>query len=506
MTRWPLSRRLSAVFAVLLLASAGASVWLQTGAERRKEQEVAQRLSIGLAAHIASHSELMAPAGPDRGAVEALFGQLMVVNPSVEVYLLAPDGRILAEAAPPGRLKRDRVDLAPVRRLLAGEALPILGDDPRDDSARKVFDAAPLRLGGREAGYLYVVLLGEAHDALAAQAAEAGALNIALRTMGLVAAVCLAAGVAAFSWITRPLRRLTEEVNRFDPDDALAHAAQWAGPAGGAGSAGGNEIAQLRQAFARMGRRIAEQMRELNAQDQQRRELVANISHDLRTPLTSLHGYLETLRLKAGALTEDERLRYLDVALGQSRKVSHLAQELFELARLECGAVKPEPEGFSLPDLVQDVFQKFELAADARRQRLVADIAPTLPVVKADLGMIERVLTNLLDNAIRHTPPGGLVELRLRRAGDDGVEVQVSDTGPGIPLELQKGLFVRPAFHGGMRVGSGGLGLVIVRRILELHGSEISLMPQAGRGAVFRFCLGARPGQAGVGHESLNSV
>jgi signal transduction histidine kinase len=502
MRDWPLSRRLSAVFAVLLLACCGATVWLQMRAEHRKEQEVAQRLSTGLAAHMASHAELMAPTGPDPLAVEALFHQLMVVNPSVEVYLLDLDGRILAQAAPPGHVKRDRVDLGPVQRLLAGDALPILGDDPRADDVRKVFDAAPLRVAGRHVGYLYVVLQGEAHDALAAQAAETNAMYAALRTVGLVAAMGLAAGLAAFAWITRPLRRLTNEVNTFDADAVAAEQdAHWYEPSDGTD---GNEIAQLRRAFARMSSRIAEQVRELSAQDQQRRELVANISHDLRTPLTSLHGYLETLRLKADSLSEDERLRYLDVALGQSRKVGRLAQELFELARLEYGVVKPEPERFSVAELVQDVFQKFELAAEARRQRLTADIAPMLPVVCADLGMIERVLTNLLDNAIRHTPEGGRIELRLRRAGD-GVEVLLSDTGPGIPPDKQKGLFTRPSpLHGGERDGSGGLGLVIVRRILQLHGSDICLLPQPDRGTVFRFCLGAPA--AVVGHDSLNSA
>lgn len=119
---------------------------------------------------------------------------------------------------------------------------------------------------------------------------------------------------------------------------------------------------------------------ELTLQDQQRRELVANISHDLRTPLTSLHGYLETLRLKAGILDDEERRRYLDIALGQSRKVGRLAQELFELARLEYGVVKPEKENFALADLVQDVFQKFELAA-GRVSNNSPDIAPGLPIV-----------------------------------------------------------------------------------------------------------------------------
>ena len=143
-----LSRRLSVVFAVLLLACCGASIWLQMQANGRYEQEVTQRLSRGLAAHIAENSTLMERDGLNPVAVRELFDKLMAVNPSVEVYLLSPDGRIQAQAAPPGHLKRDRVDLAPIRRLLEGAPLPIVDDDPRSGSARKVFSVAPLRIDG----------------------------------------------------------------------------------------------------------------------------------------------------------------------------------------------------------------------------------------------------------------------------------------------------------------------------------------------------------------------
>jgi signal transduction histidine kinase len=139
---------------------------------------------------------------------------------------------------------------------------------------------------------------------------------------------------------------------------------------------------------------------------------------------------------------------------------------------------------------VQDVFQKFELAAEARKQRLVADIAPGLPVVLADLGMIERVMTNLLDNAIRHTPEGGVIEVQLQREGE-GIQVRVSDSGPGIPEDLRAGLFVRPSFQSSAREHIGGLGLVIVHRILQLHGIDIRLEQRAEHGTVFRFALRA---------------
>jgi signal transduction histidine kinase len=270
----------------------------------------------------------------------------------------------------------------------------------------------------------------------------------------------------------------------------------------GDGQPEGDEIARLADAFGQMARHMAAQWRELTTQDQQRRELFANISHDLRTPLTSLHGYLETLLLKGDTLDAQEQRRYLGIALGQSQKVGRLAQELFELARLEYGVVKPDKESFALADLVQDVFQKFELAAGSRRQRLVADIAPGLPVVHADLGMIERVLTNLLDNAIRHTPEGGEITVALRHPEDATasgatparVVVEVRDTGPGIPEPMQKTLFTRPAFSG--NTGRGGLGLLFVQRILQLHGSEVQLVRAADgsrgtAGAAFRFQLAA---------------
>jgi signal transduction histidine kinase len=486
-----LTQRLSLVFSVLLLACSGASAWLQIRANDMREKEVVQALSRDLAANIANSTPLTDANGLRPDAVRRLFGQLMGVNPSVEVYLLDNDGRIEGDDAPPGHVKRDRVDLTPVRRFLAGDPLPILGDDPRSPDARKVFSAAPLRRAGQPpAGYIYVVLLGEAHDRLAARVDAGTVLRTTLWSMALVALLGLVAGLFAFSVITRPLRRLTDAMRRFDangePDTQprLPHAPP--------GRRGGDDLAVLETAYAQMADRIGDQWRALTHQDQQRRELIANISHDLRTPLTSLHGYLETLSLKASSLDDAERRRYLSIALAQSAKVGRLAQALFELARLESGGVQPLTEDFSLVDLVQDVFQKFELAAKARDVALRARIPARVPNVSADLGMIERVLTNLLDNALRHTPAQGVVEVALEHR-DGQVAVTVADTGSGIPPERRDGLFERPQrpLSGGGAYSGGGLGLLIVHRMLMLHGSRIRLIDRAGQGAVFEFVLPA---------------
>ena len=341
-----LYQKLGVVFAVLLLACCGASLWLQMRSNVQQQDEVTQRLSLGLAAHIAGNSELMHGGALNQSAVKDLFGKLMAVNPSMEVYLLGPDGHIEAHDAPAGRIKNESVDLAPVRRLLAGEPLPLLGEDPRNPAARKVFSAAPIEVGGQPAGYVYVVLFGEERERLDADSSSRRVLHSALWSMALVALLGLLAGLAAFRLITQPLRDLTRAVRdvRARGLADLQHAAPLL-----AQVRGGAEIDELQEAFCEMTQRLAEQWRQLTAQEQQRRELFANISHDLRTPLTSLHGYLETLLVKAEGLSEADRRRYLLIALNQSSKVGRLAQELFDLARLEYGVVETDMESFACP-------------------------------------------------------------------------------------------------------------------------------------------------------------
>lgn len=483
MKRLTLTQRLSAVFVVLLLACSAVSAWLQINASTRHEQEVVQRVAFGLAAHIAGTAQLMDASGWRPQAVRTLFDQLMAVNPSVELYLLDNQGGIIGDAAPEGHLKRKQVDLSPVRRVLAGERLPILGDDPRSADGKKVFSVAHVQADGKNVGFVYVVLQGEAHDAVAEARSADRMLQLSLWTLGCVALLTLAMGLVAFRLITRPLRALAQAVRNFDANGEQAAVLTDARiPA-----AAGDDISILRDAFVQMGRRIAEQWRELACQDQQRRDLIANISHDLRTPLTSLHGYLETLRIKEDALDATQRRRYLDVALDQSQKVGHLAQELFELARLESGLVKPEPEAFALADLVQDVVQKCELAAEARQQRISVDIAQPLPSIHADLGMVERVLTNLLDNAIRHNPHGTKIRLKLATSASN-VVVDMADDGPGIPASQRESLFVHASALRRVGSESGGLGLIVVRRLLQLNLGDIQYV-ETDPGTTFQFWL-----------------
>lgn len=486
MRKLSLSRRLTLVFALLLLSSCALLGWMQVRTSTQYSQAVIQQLSSNLAQHINDSYPLLNDDGLNNDSVRTLFEHLMAVNPSVEVYVLDKEGHIIGDAAPEGHIKRQRVDLAPIEVALAGHKFPVYGDDPRSADGRKVFSVAPMRQDGHLKGYLYVVLLGENYSALIDDARYNTLLKIVLISISLVALLGLIVGGLAFRWITRPLRDLSRQVHALEMGGMKEMQAMAALPLHKEKE--GDEINLLRQGVIGMARRIAEQWHRLSHQDQLRREFIANISHDLRTPLTSLHGYLESLSVMSATLSEADKKRYLEIALAQSQKVGTLAQSLFELARLEYGVVKPQKEHFSLCELLQDVFQKFELAAQTRHQQLLADIQPGLPLIDADLGMIERVLTNLLDNAIRHAPEHGTVAVRLWKEGEK-VMVQVSDNGPGVPQELKEGLFVRPSITSQSRLRVGGLGLMIVRQMLQLHGTDITLVEKSEKGACFRFAL-----------------
>ncbi|MFT3956475.1 MAG: HAMP domain-containing sensor histidine kinase [Piscinibacter sp.] len=253
--------------------------------------------------------------------------------------------------------------------------------------------------------------------------------------------------------------------------------------------------AALARQVAQLEAQLAEREAQLSRVAQQRRELLANVSHDLRTPLSSMQGYLELLLLRHGSFEPAEERNYLQTAARQGEKLGRLVNDLFDLTRLEAGDLALQPEDFALGELVQDVVQKFAHEARRRGVRLAACDAQSAPHVHADLALVARVLENLLDNAIRHTPADGSVTVGAL-AGGSRAALTVSDTGEGIAAADLPGVFDR--YDRGSRVqragASPGLGLAIARRIVRLHGGELAIRSTPGTGTSVSFDLPtARP-------------
>jgi signal transduction histidine kinase len=227
-----------------------------------------------------------------------------------------------------------------------------------------------------------------------------------------------------------------------------------------------DEVGQLASAFNSMAADLA-------AADRQRRELIANVSHELRTPITALRGVLENV--VDGVATPDPAT--LATALTQTERLGRLVSELLDLSRLEAGAVPLKLADIDLAAFLDEAIREAEMtAAGAGRDVRFQTPAPGPSILlRADPERLHQVLANLLDNAARHSPPGGAVRVTAER-GRDAVVIDVVDEGTGIPVEERATVFER--FTGGdrsRRDGGTGLGLAIARWAVELHGGTIAV-------------------------------
>jgi signal transduction histidine kinase len=297
-----------------------------------------------------------------------------------------------------------------------------------------------------------------------------------------------------FGRLSRRLKTLTDKVNAF------RHGSMGSLPP--RARTNKDEITQLTEAFDAMQTRIEDQVGQIQQTDQTRRELVSHISHDLRTPLTAMQGYIETLLLKDAYITPEQRQEYLQIARSHGVRLSRLIADLFELARLDSSAVKPQLEEFSLAELVADIAQEFRLTAERKSISLDIETRGQMRDVHADIRLIERVFENLIENSLRHTPNHGRITISLD-GHEEGVRVTVTDTGAGITEEALPFIFDR-YFHASPSTPSApestGLGLAIVKRILDLHRTAIVVSSRLARGTSFSFELTRNASPEGGGY------
>ena len=320
-------------------------------------------------------------------------------------------------------------------------------------------------------------------DRLLALAAD---VAIGAVVFALLAALCV------FQLLTRRLQRIGNGIEAFVADGCRRR------PQLPEADTAGDEVARLAAQFEQLGERLAAQSAALERSARQRSELLANVAHDLRTPLASMQGYLELLLLRQDQLDGAEARNYLQTAARQSERLGRLVADLFELTRLETEGMRPDAEEFAVAELAHDVTQKFAADAGRRGVRLQACVATAAAAggplrVRAEIGLAERVLENLVENALRHTPAGGTVTLAAERSADRAALI-VADTGEGIAAAELPGIFER--YHRAERIGQpvragghGGLGLAIARRIVGLHGGELTIESRPGAGTRVAFDL-----------------
>jgi signal transduction histidine kinase len=256
---------------------------------------------------------------------------------------------------------------------------------------------------------------------------------------------------------------------------------------------GGDEVTSLARAFNRMADDLSAREAALLASDRARRQLLADVSHELMTPLAAIRGYTETLGMPDVRLDDETRRRYLGIVEEETQKLEAMIGDLLDLARLEGGGGTLAVEPVRVADLFGRVTDRHGPTIRDRQVDLRVSIEPESLEVRGDPHRLEQALQNLAANALRHTPEGGALELNARRA-PKGISLSVRDNGPGIPPEHLPRVFDRFYKVDASRAqgaSGSGLGLSIVKAIVERHGGTVTASNAPGGGAVFEIVLPA---------------
>ncbi len=482
-----LIKKLLLAFVLIIILMGASYVFITVYFANKYNQATAQRVNANVAHHLIEEKfQNDSPFLNDGSVNKSLFGDvmrdMMAVNRSIEVYLLDADGEILYSVV----LDHDEnspvksVSLKPIKTFIQsnGEQY-VLGDDPRNPGEQKIFSAASFNRDGRQ-GYVYIILAGQefqliSNDLLAPYFTK---LGVGATLMAMLFAVII--GTLSIWFLTKNLRLISRVIKRFQEGDLNARIK----------NPEKSDIEVFALSFNAMADDIVNNIDQMKSVDLLRRELIANVSHDLRTPLAILKGYVETLQMKKDTLTEAEREEYLQITHDNVDRLSKLIHQLFEYSKLEAEQVKPEKEAFSICELSQDIIAKFNLIGAKQDIDLKLERPEENCMVYGDIGLIERALQNLMENALKFTDAGGKIALIVKKINAEVIEVIVKDTGRGIHEKEQPYIFDRYKQVEGTSPKAGyGLGLAIVKKIMDLHQTSITLVSKHKEGSSFKFQL-----------------
>ena len=468
---WRIGLGIILLLVVVLAAQAAFFLWLVSRTPEALPPRALQQSARALAL------ELESSLAQDPGLDLERFVRDRVSALSRPIVLVWHDGRVVAAGIdhPPAWL----VQAARTRLDRQGEArLPERQNEARAPGSRspRALGLALVRSEGTALGML-AVLPG---PPLRMVLRELGPLLLAVAMVLTIGGTALAA-LLIFGPAHRRLRGLESAARRLGAGEGGARAPD----------SGGDEISSVARSFNAMAAEIVQRADALQAADRARRQLLADVSHELMTPLTAMRGYLETLRLPGLALEPAARDRYTAIVLEETLRLERLIGDLLDLARLEAGGTSLSLVTVPVADVFERVRHRHERPLLEKQIELDERIAPGADTVFADPDRVEQALQNLAANALRHTPSGGRVTLSADRLEDGRIALAVADTGGGIPPEHLPHVFDRFYKADASRAGAGGsgLGLSIVKAIAERHGGEARARSIPGVSTVFEILL-----------------
>ena len=474
---------------VLLLVLGSFVILLLLRFSRSFLLESDQLLNWGLASELSSAVSPLVTDGIDYIGLEKRFFEIATLHPRIRLFLVDNEGQILASSIGRSEIHRNRISLSPLREVLSAQyatKTPILGDDPATADSKSIFSVAHISLK-QNPGFLYV-LIDSGRNNVVTDVLESSYITRSSIVLLLVFfALIWVVGVLAFSFLTKPLTKMTAAVRLLAVGDYSMRVEYQHD----------DELGVLANAYNAMADTLTETLQKLENTDKLRRELVANVAHDLRGPLTVAYGYLETISLKDVTLSDTAKDKAIDAATRNIRSLCRLVDSLFELAAIEARDSAPQMKPIELADFFETLVLRFEQLASESGISIHATTPAVAYSLIGDPGLLERAISNLIDNAIKYTPRGREVHL-LAVAEGNTARIEVADTGDGISKEDLARIFdsfYRSAATAESTSGTG-LGLAIARRIVKLHSSELLVESTVGVGTRFYFSLAAAPAKS----------
>lgn len=472
--------RISGSLLLILIVLGVAYVSITAYSARKYFMETTQRLNASVAEEMLHEVNPFENGEINAEAVGTIMHSMMAVNPSLEVYLLDTEGNILKYVVLDKKVRLKAVDLDPVRQFIhTGGKEFITGEDPRHPGGATVFSAAEVREDGQLMGYVYMVLASEKYEHISEALLGSYFLRLGTQAFVITLVAAFLLGLLLIAMLTSNLRKIIRTVKSFENGDYQARI-----PVRGTG-----ELSRLSRTFNQMADTILQNIEELREVDQLRRELIANVSHDLRSPLAVIHGYIETMVMFDDRLTPEQRKNYYEIIQRSSEKLKKLVADLFELSKLEARQVELNREAFNINELLNDSAREYQLLAGKKDIEIRSNLMDSEMVV-ADIALIQRVVHNLLDNAVKYSDKGSVVELNAEE--EEGVVmVSVVNQGREIPEAELPHLFDRYYRKESSHGESTGLGLAIVKKIMDIHNGRIEVESGREGRTVFRFMIPA---------------
>lgn len=445
--------------------------------------ETSQHLNANVANHLVEEKFRDASPYLEDGTVnKALFDDLMhdmmAVNRAIEVYLLNEEGGIeysvvLNHSDPKSSMKI--IDLDPVKKFIKNKGNYILGDDPRDKGTKKIFSAAHFEKESYS-GYIYIILASEKYQEVYNSLFSDFFLSLGITTSVITMLSALFLGFLSIWFLTKSLRIIIFHVNNFKEGNLKSRI-----PAPEK-----SDLSILAITFNQMAETIAENIKEINAINTFRKELIANVSHDLRLPLTAIKGYVETLRMKGSVMTINDKSEFMNIIEKSAEYLGNMINQLFDYSKLDAKNIEIDKEPLDVMDLLWSIKKRYVLIARNKEIEIKVVGDKVIPLILADTILLERVVQNILDNALKFTPENGKVELKATVQSSNLVCIQIKDSGKGMnPCNINNYSEKRINYNEqGM-----GLGLAIVKKIIDLHGATLKTESKPNEGTLFEFSL-----------------